>query len=305
MKKLYSLTLFLLLTTFAFAQQGTITFYQDTVVIMNRLKVMSMHSATIGDSLVTHKPNGNTGAMHMNQLIVPYANITGTPNLSLYYLASNPSGYITSSALTPYALTSALTAGLATKFNTPVGTNLQYVRGDGVLATLPTGTTYTAGTGLNLVGTVFNNISPDQTVSLTGANGIVVTGTYPNFTISDYIPTVVSAVTRPINSTTFTVSSTKQSYVAYNVTIACTATIGSAATGSVALQYSTNSGSTWITVATVSNSNTVTLAIVLNSVQVSGLQLSGYIPANALCRMVGTSSGANTTITYLTGQETF
>lgn len=117
-------------------------------------------------------------------------------------------------------------------------------------------------------------------------------------------PTINNNVTRPINSTTFTVSTTKQAFVAYNVTISCTATIGSAATGSVALQYSTNAGSTWNTVGTVSNSNTVTLAVVLNSVQVSGLQVSGYIPANALVRLVSTTTGT-VTINYLTGIEVY
>ncbi len=45
-------------------------------------------------------------------------------------------------------------------------------------------TTYTAGTGLSLVGTTFNNTAPDQVVALSGSNGISTSGTYPNFTIS-------------------------------------------------------------------------------------------------------------------------
>lgn len=51
------------------------------------------------------------------------------------------SGYVTSSALTTslsgYATTTALTNGLSAKFNTPVGSTNQYVRGDGTLATFP------------------------------------------------------------------------------------------------------------------------------------------------------------------------
>lgn len=39
--------------------------------------------------------------------------------------------------LAPYAQNAALTAGLATKFNTPSGSTSQYIRGDGSLATLP------------------------------------------------------------------------------------------------------------------------------------------------------------------------
>ncbi len=46
------------------------------------------------------------------------------------------------------------------------------------------GSTYTAGTGIGISGTVINNTAPDQVVSLTGAGGTTVTGTYPNFTIT-------------------------------------------------------------------------------------------------------------------------
>lgn len=49
-------------------------------------------------------------------------------------------------------------------------------------------TTYSAGTGLSLSGTTFNNTAPDQTVTLTNGTGINVTGTYPNFTITNTAP---------------------------------------------------------------------------------------------------------------------
>ena len=47
-----------------------------------------------------------------------------------------------------------------------------------------TNTTYTAGSGLSLVGTEFSNTAPDQTVVITGSNAATVTGTYPNFNVS-------------------------------------------------------------------------------------------------------------------------
>ena len=47
-----------------------------------------------------------------------------------------------------------------------------------------TGTTYTAGTGINITGAdVIENTSPDQTVTLTSSNGLVPGGTYPNLEI--------------------------------------------------------------------------------------------------------------------------
>ena len=70
------------------------------------------------------------------------------------------------------------------------GTANQVLKTDGngdlswVAQTSNTNTTYTAGTGLNLVGTEFQNTAPDQTVSLTGSGATSISGTYPNFTIS-------------------------------------------------------------------------------------------------------------------------
>lgn len=48
---------------------------------------------------------------------------------------------LSAGALTGYATTSALSTGLAGKFNQPTGTTAQYVRGDGTLATLPAAST--------------------------------------------------------------------------------------------------------------------------------------------------------------------
>lgn len=46
------------------------------------------------------------------------------------------------------------------------------------------GSVYTAGTGIDVTGTVITNTSPDQTVTLTQSGATTITGTYPNFTIS-------------------------------------------------------------------------------------------------------------------------
>lgn len=116
------------------------------------------------------------------------------------------------------------------------------------------------------------------------------------------LPGMNLGVARPINSTTFTISSTRPSIGFYTITISCTATIGSASTGSVTLQYFNTGNSTWTTLGFVANSNQVTLAIVLNSVNTQTLVLSEPIPPGALCRLVSASSGT-TTITYNFGNE--
>ena len=87
-----------------------------------------------------------------------------------------------------YATTSQLFSGsyddLSDKPTIPTNNN-QLTNGAVYITSFTdTNTTYTAGTGLNLVGTTFNNTAPDQTVSLTGSGATSISGTYPNFTIS-------------------------------------------------------------------------------------------------------------------------
>lgn len=124
-----------------------------------------------------------------------------------YNGATNINGYVTSSGLTStlgsYVTTTSLTSGLASKENIITsGTTAQYWRGDKTWQTLNTsviseGTNlyYTdtrarasnsAGTGISYNSTtgVITNSAPDQTVTLTGSGNIVITGTYPNFTVS-------------------------------------------------------------------------------------------------------------------------
>ncbi len=64
------------------------------------------------------------------------------------------------------------------------GNTLSLSNGGGNV-TLPTGTTYTAGTGIGINNGVISNTAPNQTVALTAGAGIQVTGTHPNFTITN------------------------------------------------------------------------------------------------------------------------
>lgn len=65
-----------------------------------------------------------------------WSTVTATPTTLVGYGITDG---LTASALAPYATSASVAASLATKFNTPAGTTAQYVRGDGLLATLPTG----------------------------------------------------------------------------------------------------------------------------------------------------------------------
>ena len=76
-------------------------------------------------------------------------------------------------------------------------------------------TTYTAGSGLSLVGTEFSNSAPDQTVSLTGAGATTVSGTYPNFTITSTDTNTTTDITGtiiPATDNTYDLGSTSKKY---------------------------------------------------------------------------------------------
>lgn len=76
--------------------------------------------------------------------------------------------------------------------------------------TLPTGTTYTAGTGINISSNVISNTAPDQTVTIAGGGATNVTGTYPNFTVTstDNNTTYSAGTGLQLSSTTFNAMTT-------------------------------------------------------------------------------------------------
>jgi trimeric autotransporter adhesin len=73
----------------------------------------------------------------------------------------------------------------------PAGGNSYITMGESQLLSVPYanyaasgGTTYSAGSGINIAANTITNTAPDQTVTLTGSGATSVTGSYPNFTIS-------------------------------------------------------------------------------------------------------------------------
>ena len=117
-----------------------------------------------------------------------------------------------------------LAAGIITQ-----GTNVSILKDDAAntVTISSTNTQYTAGSGLSLSGTEFSNSAPDQTVSLTGAGGATISGTYPNFTINsaNTVYTHPAYTPRSINTSGATVLDTFTSDAIGSVTSIGTRTL--------------------------------------------------------------------------------
>lgn len=173
----------------------------------------------------------------------PWDHIVGRPDMSLYYLNSNPSSFIsTETDPTVSASIKAITLTNISNWNTAfgwgdhstqgylkgIGIISQYFRGDGSLATLPV---YNAGTGMSLASGVFTNIMPDQTVSITGTGAASVTNSYPNFTVN--VPVNTTSTTIITGSTGISVSGTAPNYTVTNSNPNITPTITAAGSATV------------------------------------------------------------------------
>lgn len=90
------------------------------------------------------------------------------------------SAFDTASMLSPYLKTAAL-ASMLIPYSAKADTNSYMATKHYVQTSM---NVYNAGTAISIASGVITNTAPDQTVSLTGSNGITASGIYPNFTVS-------------------------------------------------------------------------------------------------------------------------
>lgn len=164
-----------------------------------------------------------------------------------------------------------------------------------------TSTPPTAGPGISVANNVVTNTAPDQVVTIAAGNGILISGSYPNFTIATVAPTIAFPV-RTVNSS-FTVSTTKPAYVYYTITCQVTnpLLIGNSV-ASAFLEYSTNAGSTWLPVSSVANSSGVGITVTVQLTNAQTAIIGGLVPANALVR-IRTSTSGTATVSFVSAQE--
>lgn len=185
------------------------------------------------------------------------------------------------------------------------GTNIKTVGGVSILGSgnisVGTGTvtSITAGTGLS-----GGTITTSGTISLpnTGTAGIyntVITDAQGRVT-SGFTATP-SVVTRPINSTSFQVSTTQASRVKYTITHTIGLTLVlSSGSSMVYLEISPNN-STWTLVDQAGLSRSLAVAVVINDTMTNNV--SAEVPAGYYVRIRTVTSGGGST-SYTCGQET-
>lgn len=219
---------------------------------------------------------------------------------------TNDSGYITSSALSPYATSASVTSGLATKYDQPVGTTAQYIRGDGSLATYSPGTgtvtSITAGSGLS-----GGTITTTGTISMPNTG---MAGTYSSVTtdaqgrVAAGTNRSQSSASRTLNSG-FQISATRDALASYSVQMTVTASIGGGQDGDVFFEIASDSGFTTNlqTLGVAPCSQTYTLAIALQGVQKCSANLSGFVPASYYSRLRTANNTGTPAFLYRAGQE--
>lgn len=251
---------------------------------------------------------------------------------------TNDASYVTASSLatslSSYVLTSDFTTALALKFNVPVGSTSQYLRGDGTLAAFPSIPTvptevssftndanYVNASGLTSALTSYALTavlsSYVTTSSLTTTLALFSNTTAMNAAIAAAVAAIaIPSVARATSTDTISlvgtgatgaqVHATKDSTVRYNVSTSTTSTIGGPATSLVALKICATNDATeanWTTVATFESDQTITLAIILNSVQTVKGQLSADVPAGWYRKLVNSGSGTHAEA-FVSGQKT-
>lgn len=257
--------------------------------------------------IINYRTKNQNDALYKAIDYVPsYAEITGKPTtLSGFGITDGVTSSALSSSLSNYVLTSTYTAGLATKQNnltlTTTGSGSATLSGSILNIPTPIVNAYTAGTGISVAANVITNTSPDQTVVITGSNGVTASGTYPNFNIQQTTPTYNNTPGRTLG-TSFRPSTTRPTRVSYTVSVATTLSLLNLnSSGTVQLQISPDNVTfSTINSAGITRALAVSISVGLNDT--SMLNIQGEIPAGFYCRLLSTVSGGATAV-FTSGQE--
>ncbi|MBI3518521.1 MAG: hypothetical protein HY062_04085, partial [Bacteroidetes bacterium] len=232
--------------------------------------------------------------------VVSFSNVPWPAGISYeVYVNSNLVGSRQPFVSVPYALAAAYAPAPTVTFSN----NILSVGGN--TATIPAGTTYTAGTGINVTGNTITNTAPDRTVTITPAGSASVTGVYPNFTITTPTTQIYSAGTGIDISSSGVISNTATAITptltaGNNITINPT-TPGNSYTVSAPSYSLSQSGNNIELLQNGTSIGTATLPIITNYTAGNGIDISGGVISNTLVPVTPTLSVTGNSISISPG----
>jgi hypothetical protein len=248
--------------------------------------------------------NGKTGVVVLNPTDIGAAAFGHTHVISeVVGLQATLDGKASASDLSGYATTTALTTGLAGKFNNPTGTTAQYVSGNGSLVTFPAIPTVPTNISAftNDSGYV-NQAGARSSISLTTTGSGAATYNSSTGVLNVPAPTTRTYANpaRTLNSA-FQISATRDAMVSYAVDITVSALIVGGTSGRVWLEYANEVGfTTGVTVVTSSGAST---SGVLNVTVLGTANLTGLIPTGKFVRLRTQNVTGTPTYSFQSSQE--
>lgn len=238
---------------------------------------------------------------------------------------TNDLSFVTSSdlstSLSNYAQLSQLSAGLATKFDTPTGTTSQYIRGDGSLATLPapgSGTVTSIGLSSSDLSVSGSPVTTSGSITANLTTTGVSAGTYTSVTVDTKGRVTAGAnltftnnpsrsiVTTAASANGFQLSSSKSTYVSYSITIGTSISLAGASAGYAVLEIAATNSSTasdWQEISRVSSGSSGGVIVGVSIGTTGGGPLVGIVPPGYYARIRSVSSNGTPSFTYNSGQE--
>lgn len=165
------------------------------------------------------------------------------------------------------------------------GTTSQYLRGDGIWAALPAGTTYTAGTGITISGSTISNAGVTSVNGQVGAVTVSAGTTYTGGTgISVSGSTITNTGVTSFNGSTGAVS------VSIPKVVGGTASV---------VMNGTSRGSGTVTISGLNSISGISLTSSNPAINLSVLSISGTTVSMEAGHIDGTSSSATITVYYV------